>query len=261
MPILPDSTKKNIDDGRRGASAAGDTDRCLICCSDAASPGCTCCDDSVLYDAAFSRADIDPRHGVLVAHTGQVSLSTGEICLFPFRISPITSRIAWCPSQLVLVGSRDVPSVEVAWRELSPLENAIEGRRVHIDRAPTPRVPLVRDRLRSVDLVVGVDESSWDVIARLPVPDGADVAILADAAPWPDLYGREFAPIDSWWWNSSPGGVQSTLRLAALMGYLLDLGAPPEDLSPMEHLLAQFTPPDLSYPLSALEEEVRYVRA
>ena len=87
------------------------------------------------------------------------------------------------------------------------------------------------------------------------------MAILAEAAPWPELYGREFAPIDSWWWNCAPGGVQSTLRLAALMGYLLDLGAPPDGISPIEHLLAQLDPPDLGYPLSVSAEEMSYARA
>ena len=194
---------------------------------------------------------------MLVAHTGQVSRSTGEICLLPFRVSPITSRIAWCPSQLVVVGSREVPSVEVAWHELAPLEDAIEHCRVHIDRAPTLRSPLVRQRLSAMDLVVGVDESSVDVIARLPVPEQAERAILAADIPWSELYGRQLAPLDSWW---DPEPVRSTLRLAALMAYVLDLAAPSDGMRPIEHLLSKVEPIDL-LPSDWPTEEVHYARA
>ena len=219
--------------------------------------GCPVCDDPPLLATSGSRSDVDPTFGVIVAHTNYVGPSRGEICLLPFRVSPITSRLAWSPSEIVLVGRREAPCGEQARRELEPLD-AIEGCRVHIDRASS-RAALVRDRLR-VDLVVGVDESSWEVIARLPVPDGADVAILADDVPWTELYGRPFAPLDTWWWNAAPGGVHSTLRLAALMGHILDLGAPSEGLSPIEHLMCKFESPDL-IPHVHPHEEVRHVRA
>ena len=116
IDFLPDSSRNNLDDRCRGASAAGEADRCVMCCCDAASPDCPRCDDPLFFDVAPSRPDIDPRHCVLVAHTGQVDPSRGEICLLPFRVSLITSRLTWCRSQLVLVGSREVPSVEIAWQ-------------------------------------------------------------------------------------------------------------------------------------------------
>ena len=124
----------------------------------------------------------------------------------------------------------------------------------------SPGDPLVEQRLRGVDLVLGYDEASWQVLARLPVPEASHVAILADAVPWMDLYGRGFSPFDTWWCDSGSGLVQSTLRVAALMGYVLQLGAPGSGLRPIELVLSTFDPPDLSAIPPSPHEEIIHVR-
>lgn len=226
------------------ASISGDASPDGLSCGSAASDVPSQCHDPGLLGASSTRSHIDPRRGVLVAHTTLVGPGRGEVCLLPFRVSPVTSRVAWDPSQIVQIGGPDAPSPAQAWRELSPLEDSLEGCRVHIDRASSLRSPLVRERLRDVDLVVGVDESSVHVIARLPIPEEADVAILADDVPWREMYGRELAPLDAGWWTCAEGGVQSTLRLAALMGYVLELGAPSDGMRPIEYLLSTFEAPE-----------------
>lgn len=196
MKFLPRPLPKPVHHFGCGVSLSGDASPDRMSCGSPVSDVPSECDDHGPLGASRSRSDVDIRRGVLVAHTNLV-VPRREICLLPFRVSLISSRLTWDPSRIIQIG-------------------------------------------------------------------GAHVAILADAAPWPELYGREFAPIDdSWWWNAAPGGVQSTLSLAALMGHLLYLGTPPDGdgISPIEHLLSKFTPPDLSFPLSAREEEVRHVHA
>ena len=54
-----------------------------------------------------------------------------------------------------------------------------------------------------------------------PVPRHVRVATLDCDLPTGELFGRKVAPLDRWWLD--PAGVQSTLRLCALMGLLLKL--------------------------------------
>ena len=245
------------------ALLSGDASPDGLSCGSPPSPVPSQCDDSGLLGATRTRSYIDPRRGVLIAHTTLVGPGRGEITLLPFRVSPVTSRLTWDLCHIVQIGGAGPFTHADAWRELSPLEDAIEERRIHIGRAPSVRSPLVRERLRGVDLVVGVDETSTHVIARLPVPHDADVAILSADISWRELYGRDLGSLDAHWSPSSSGGCQSTLRLAALMGYVLDLGAPSDGMRPIEHLMAKFEVlevPDLGYPLSAPDEDVSHVR-
>ena len=258
MTFLSDSSRKGFDRCSCGAILSDVADPGLLSFPDAPSLACWCCSELGLLGVGGSRHDVDPRRGVLVAHTVQVGRESGEICLLPFLVPPTWSRVVWDTCQIVRIG----PSLTYVdpWRELEPLEHSLEGRRIHIERVSSPRAPLVRERLRDTDLVVGVDESSVDVIARLPVPDDADVAILAADIPWRALYGRAFAPLDSWSPDST--GVQSCLRLAGLMGYVLELGADParDGLSPLEHLMSKFEAPDL-VPHTHPHEEMSHARA
>ena len=257
MTFLPPPSPRNFDRCGCGAVLSEDVYRTELSCGDAADYGCQRCQDLRFLGASGSRSDVDLRHGVLVAHTVHVGPSRGEICLLPFLATACGSRIAWETHRIVRIGSA-LTHVD-PWSELAPLEDSLEGHRIHIDRVSSTRAPLVRERLGIADLVVGVDETSRDVIARLPVPDDADVTILAADISWSALYGREFAPLETW--CDPSGGVQSTLRLAALMVYVLDLGAPSEGLRPVEHLMAKFEPRELAYPLSVPHEEVSHARA
>ena len=256
FPPLP--TRNEFSRCGCGAILSEDAHKHGLSCVCTGSDGCPVCGDPPLLGASGTRSEIDVRHGVLVAHTSYVGPSRGEICLLPFLVSPVSSRVSWDFCHIVRIG----PSLALVdpWRELEPLEHSLEGRRIHIEKVNSRRAPLVQERLRAVDLVVGVDERTVDMIARLPVPDDADVAILADDVPWAKLYGREFAPLDTWW---DPEPVQSTLRLAALMGYVLDLGVDParEGLRPIEHLMSKFWPPEVAYPFSVLDEEMSHARA
>ena len=226
----------------RGARLSDSHPRRLLC-DRAGSDGCPLCDAPAGLGAVAPRPDMDPRRGVLVAHTSYVRDSRGEICLLPCLISPISSRLVWDTCHILLIGLSPTLSPVEAWRELSPLEDSLEGRRVHIDGARSVTAPLVRERLRGVDLVIGVDASSRAVIRRLPVPEEADVLILAADVPWPQLFAcRDFAPLDAWWRDGALG-VQSTLRLCALMAHVLDVASPSTGLRPIEHLMSKCSAP------------------
>ena len=173
MTFLPPSSPKNFDRCGCGAVLSEDVYRTELSCSDAADYGCQRCQDLRFVGASGSRPDVDLRHGVLVARTVHVGPSRGEICLLPFLATACGSRIAWETHRIVRIGSALI-HVD-PWSEVAPLEDSLEGHRIHIDRVSSTRAPLVRERLGIADLVVGVDETSRDVIARLPVPDDADV--------------------------------------------------------------------------------------
>ena len=254
MTFPPYSTQKDFSFCGCGAALYEGSDRAGLCCDPAESHGCLHCDELRLLGGA--RSDIDLRHGVLVAHTVYLG-PYKEICLMPFLVPPTGSRIVW-EARLLRIGSALI-SVD-PWRELEPLEDVLEGQRLKIETASSPRAAIVRDFLRDPDLVIGVDSSSLGIIARLPLPEGVDVATLEADIPWRALYGRDLEELISSWGSSTGPGIQSTLRLAALMGHVLDLGTPSEGLRPIEHLLAKFEAPDL-LPHVHPHEEVSHARA
>ena len=160
----------------------------------------------------------NPIRGAVVGHTATVC-PRQQVAVLPFLVLEAAGQIAWEVHRILRVGTFLDPVDP--WHELAPLGPALSRRWVHVTECRSTSAPIVRDLLHAIDLVVGVDDSSTAVLRCLPLPSRTLEVNLARDIPWQKLFGRDFAPLDGWW--PDPVGVQSTLRLCALMGLVLEL--------------------------------------
>ena len=176
------------------------------------------------------------RNGALIAHTVYIGPAK-EICILPFQIPAPGAAVQWDTRHIIRIGSNLLP-IKPQF-ELAPLKLSFENHPVRIEEFRSPKDPQIRERLRAMDLVIGVEQTSKAVIRKLPCPDETHVAILTTDVPWRELYGCDLAPLDNW--CPDPAGVQSTLRLAALMGFALDFGLiqPKRSQRPFKHLVSR----------------------
>ena len=161
-----------------------------------------------------------------------------ELVMLPFRFvvpASAPARLVWEARRIVRAGPwQDRLDVRC---ELEPMSSHLAGHQVCVHGYRGFLDPLVSARFDPLHLLVGLDQSALDAVARVcRLPDDVAGASLADEVPWPAVLGRDLLPLESWC-GLEPRPL-STFRVCAVLASLLvETGR--DGRRPLDHLVAR----------------------
>ena len=196
---------------------------------------CQCCQDQMFLGVGDEGPPVSHRirHGVVVgAVCPDAPTAPHEVALVPFLFVVALRRFVWETRHIVRAGFGPEPGDP--WVELEPMREAWADLNVRVLCVPSCANPLLSNGFADRDLVIGLDESTLRVAAKLyPTARPPALVSLGTELPWQAAFGAPLLPLAPFLRahvpDLAPGPADarcgSSLRQCAVVARLLSLPA------------------------------------